>query len=158
MLSLSLDPECPWHLWILIATPAACCLPGHLFLCVHDISFSRLRFFMMPLSLMLPSLLCKSHCYCVPKRTRSVQVLGSVVALGKCSLGAVTCCHNFVFIEYSHDVYIIFLNTLNAYISYVFVVNIYIYRHTHTNIYICMCSVRCDNSIQRYYGWNRVWE
>ena len=33
----------------------------------------------------------------------------------RCSLAAVTCCHSFVFLEYSHGVWII-LNTLNAFI------------------------------------------
>ena len=32
MISLSLDPACSWHLWLLTDLPVACCLSGRLFL------------------------------------------------------------------------------------------------------------------------------
>ena len=58
MMPLSFDLACACHLWILTALPVACCLSGRFF---HpDISFSRLSFLMMLLSLD-PACACHSE-------------------------------------------------------------------------------------------------
>ena len=44
MMPLSVDPVCPWHLWILTVLPVACCLFGHFFPQQSHLDFAiRLR-------------------------------------------------------------------------------------------------------------------